>query len=96
MPFYWVVLDWFAKGVMMNNWHNEYMAEYHRQQILDDANQIRLENLMLKSRVYRPGIFERTMFNFANWMISTGRGLHKRYETPSADCNKSPSGSFAR
>ena len=80
----------------MNNWHNEFMSEYHRQQILDDVYQIRLEKLALKSRVYRPGLFERTMFNFANWMISTGRQLRKRYEIPSADCNKSPSGSFAR
>jgi len=80
----------------MNNWHDEYMAEYHRQQILDEADQIRLEKLALKSRVYRPGLFERTMFNFANWMISTGRQLRRRYEIPSADCNKSPSGSFAR
>jgi len=96
MPFYWVVLDWFAKGVLMNNWHNEYLAEYHRQQILEEANQLHLDNLMLKSRVYRPGLFERTMFNFANWMISTGMGLRKHYEIPSADCNQSPSGSFAR
>ena len=80
----------------MNNWHNEFMAEYHRQQILDEADHIRLEKLALKSRVYRPGLFERTMFNFANWMISTGRQLRRRYEIPSADCNKSPSGSFAR
>ena len=80
----------------MNNWHNEFMAEYHRQEILDEADHIRLEKLALKSRVYRPGLFERTMFNFANWMISTGRRLRRRYEIPSADCNKSPSGSFAR
>jgi len=80
----------------MNNWHNEYMAEYHRQQILEEANQLHIDNLILKSRVYRPGMFERTMFKLANWMISTGRGLRKRYEIPSADCNKSPSGSFAQ
>ena len=80
----------------MNNWHDEFMAEFHRHQILDEVDQIRLEQLALKSRVYRPGLFERTMFNFANWMISTGRQLRRRYEIPSADCCKSPSGSFAR
>ncbi len=80
----------------MNNWHNEFMSEYHRQNILDDANQIRLEKIMLKSRVHRPGLFARTMFNFANWMISTGRQLRKRYEIPPVDCSKAPSGSFAR
>ncbi len=80
----------------MNNWHNEFMAEYHRQQILKDVEQIRLENTGTKSRIYRPGIFERTMFNFANWMISTGKQLRKRYEIPAVNCNHSPTGSFVR
>ncbi len=38
----------------MNNWNNEYMAEYHRQEILDEAEQIRLGKLVVSSRVYRP------------------------------------------
>jgi len=80
---------------MMNNWNNEYMAEYHRQEILDEVEQIRLEKLAVTSRVYRPGLFERTMFNFANWMISTGKQLRKRYEIPAVDCSKSRTGSFA-
>ena len=79
----------------MNNWTNEYMAEYHRQEILDQVEQIRLEKLAVTSRVYRPGLFERTMFNFANWMISTGKQLRKRYEIPAVDCGKSRTGSFA-
>ena len=79
----------------MNNWNNEYMAEYHRQEILDEVEQIRLEKLAVTSRVYRPGLFERTMFNFANWMISTGKQLRKRYEIPAVDCSKSHAGSFA-
>jgi len=80
---------------MMNNWHDEYMAEYHRQEILDQVEQIRLEKLTVTSRIYRPRFFNRTMFNFANWMISTGKQLRKRYEIPSADCNKAQTGSFA-
>ena len=80
----------------MNNWNNEYMAEYHRQEILDQMDQIRLEKLAVRSRVYRPGLFERTMFNFANWMISKGKQLRKRYEIPTMDCSKSPTSSFAR
>ena len=79
----------------MNNWNNEYMAEYHRQEILDQVEQIRLEKLAVKSHVYRPGLFERSMFNFANWMISTGKQLRKRYEIPTVDCGKSRTGSFA-
>ena len=79
----------------MNHWNNEYMAEYHRQDILDEVEKIRLEKLAVTSRVYRPGLFERTMFNFANWMISTGKQLRKRYEIPAVDCSKSRTGSFA-
>ena len=79
----------------MNNWHNEYMAEYHRQDILKDVEQIRLEELGVKSRVYRPGFFARTMYNFANWIIFTGKQLRKRYEVPCVDC-PTPTGSFAR
>ncbi len=79
----------------MNNWQNEFMAEYHRQEILEEAEQIRLERLALRSRVYRPRVFERTMFNFANWMISTGKQLRRRYEVPSAGCNHPHTGSLA-
>ena len=78
----------------MNNWTQEFMAEYHRQDILKEAEQIRLENFAIRSRVYRPGLFERTMFRFANWMIFTGKNLRKRYEVPCVDC-PAPSGSFA-
>jgi len=80
---------------MMNNWHDEFMAEYHRQEILDQVEQIRLEKLAVSSRVYRPGVFERTMFNFANWMISTGKQLRKRYEIPTVDCSKSHTSNLA-
>ncbi len=79
----------------MNNWHDEFMAEYHRQEILDQVEQIRLEKLAVSSRVYRPGVFERTMFNFANWMISTGKQLRKRYEIPTVDCSKSHTSNLA-
>jgi len=80
----------------MNHWHDEYMAEYRRQNIIKEVEQIRLEELALKSRVYRPGLLTRTMFNFANWMITTGKQLRKRYEVPTVNCSNSPTGSFAR
>ena len=79
----------------MNNWHDEFMAEYHRQEILNQVEHIRLEKIAVRSRVYRPGLFERTMFNFANWMISTGKQLRKRYEIPAVGCSNSQTGSFA-
>ena len=80
----------------MNYFQDEYTAEYNRQRILDEVKQINLEKLALKSRVYHPGLFERTMFNFANWMVSTGKQLRKRYEIPSVDCSNSPSQNFAQ
>jgi hypothetical protein len=79
----------------MYRWSDEFMAEYHRQEILNEVDHIRLEKLVVSSRVYRPSVFGRTMFSFANWMISTGKQLRKRYEIPSTDCSHSPTGSFA-
>ena len=79
----------------MNNWHIEYMAEYDRQHILEEAEKIRLENIASQFRVHQPGLFERTMFNFANWMISTGSQLRKRYEAPTVPCSDCPTGSYA-
>ena len=79
----------------MNHYQDELTAEYHRKQISDELKQIRLEQLALKSRPYKPGRYERTMFNFANWMIATGKQLRKRYEVPVANCNNSSSKGFA-
>jgi hypothetical protein len=77
----------------MNNLYTEYIAEYNRQRILEEMEAIRLENMAIRYRVYRPGLFERTMFHFANWMISTGSQLRKRYEVPTIPCSTSPTGS---
>ena len=78
----------------MNNWQNEFMAEYHRQEILEEVEHIQLEKLALRSRVYRPRFFEQTMFNFANWMIFTGKQLRKRYEIPATHCGNPSTGTF--
>ena len=79
----------------MNHWNYEFMAEYHRQDILEQAEQFRLERFSVQSRVYRPRLLARTMYSFANWMISTGKNLRKHYEVPCVDC-PTPSGSFAQ
>jgi elongation factor P hydroxylase len=79
----------------MNHWHNEFMAEYHRHRIREEIEQIRLERIALRSRVYRPGFYARTMYSFANWMISAGKQLRKRYEIPALDCSKPRTESFA-
>jgi hypothetical protein len=78
----------------MNNWHAEFMAEFDRQHILEEVEEIRLENIAIRYRVHRPGPFEQTMFTFANWMISTGSRLRKRYEIPTVPCTNCPTGSY--
>jgi len=80
----------------MNHWQHEFLAEYHHQRIQEELKQIRLERTVTaSSRVYRPRLFERTMFKFANWMISTGKHLRKRYEVPAVNCDHPSTGSLA-
>ena len=80
----------------MNTFLDEQTAEYNRQRILDEVKQIQLERLALSSQIYRPGIFERTMFELANWMIATGKDLRRRYEIPQVNCNHTPTGNLAQ
>ncbi|MGE5463390.1 MAG: hypothetical protein ACM3PS_08540 [Syntrophothermus sp.] len=80
----------------MNHWHNEFMAEYQRQRILEEGKQIHLEKVINHPLAYRSSLFGRTMFNLANWMISTGSQLRRRYEVPVTHCNQPPTGSLAR
>jgi hypothetical protein len=79
----------------MNVYDYENTAEYNRQQIHDEIKQIRFEQTALKFRPYKPGRFTRLMFNFANWMIVTGKQLRTRYEIPVANCNQVKPKSFA-
>jgi len=79
----------------MNYFLDEKTAEYNRQRILDEVKQIRLEKLALDSQIYRPGLFERTMFRLANWMISTGKHLRRRYEIPQVNCSHTTSSNLA-
>lgn len=58
----------------------EYIVELHRQEILKEAVQARLE----EARLYRPGVFAHAMYALANWMIATGKQLRRRYEIPAA------------
>jgi len=80
----------------MNHFLDEHTAEYNRQRILDEVKQIRLEKMALGSQIYRPALFERTMFRLANWMISTGKHLRKRYEIPQVNCNHTPARNLAQ
>lgn len=80
----------------MNNWHNEYLAEDHRQDILKQSEKNRFAKAATQSRANQSGLFARTMYNFANWMIATGKQIRNRYEVPAVTCHTPPSNSFAR
>ncbi len=69
----------------------EFIVELHRQEILEQTRQVRLEEF----RPCRPGLFAHTMFDLANWMIATGKQLRRRYEVPAASRGQTSRGSFA-
>jgi len=78
----------------MNHWQYEQykqMDEYNRQKMITE---IRADRLVQQYRIYHPGIFERIMFRFANWMIEKGKGLRRRYEIPSTNGAHSTSRNF--
>jgi hypothetical protein len=79
----------------MNYFQDEVTAEYNRQHIASEIRQIRLTQFALKNRIHSPGRFGRVMFNFANWMIVTDKGLRERYEIPSANFSRPSSKRFA-
>ena len=68
----------------MNNWDHEYMAEYHRQDILEEAEQIRLEKsaYLLK---HRSRLFGRIMIGIGNWMIEKGTHICWQYKIHPVD-----------
>lgn len=67
----------------MNNWSYEFTAEYHRQRILEEVNQIRLEKLAEKSGRVRLVVFGQILLHLGDWMISTGKKLRQHYEISS-------------
>jgi len=64
----------------MNNWHNEYMAEYHRQELIDDSRQKHIEGPERRVHTHRPNLVTQIKFNLANWMIGKGEDLRGQHE----------------
>ena len=80
----------------MNHWQYEQykqIDEFSRQKMISE---IRVEKLVRQYRVYHPGIFERTMFSLADWIISIGKRLRRRYEIPSTNCPQAVSSNLAK
>lgn len=72
----------------MNHWqyeHYKQIDEFRRQRMISE---ITADKLVRQYCIYHPGIFEQTMFKLANWMISKGNQLRRRYEIPSSNCNR--------
>ncbi len=68
----------------MNNWQAEFTAEYNRQRILEEVEQIRLEKLALQSRKEGPSVFAPILIGFGSWLIAAGKQLRQRSEMPAA------------
>jgi hypothetical protein len=79
----------------MNNWNDEIMAEFHRHDLILEAEQAGYAKTDVSSLPYHPGLFARAMSNFGNWMIRAGKHLRKRYEVPAVACDNKPSEGFA-
>jgi len=79
----------------MNYYQDELTAQYNRQRVREEFELIRIEQHSVHSHEHRTSLFTRTMHSFANWMISTGKELHKRYEIPTPHHHR-PSSSFAQ
>ena len=73
----------------MNFYQDELTAQYNRQRVKEEFEQIRLD-------VHKPNIFTHIMHSVAGWMIKTGKELHTRYEIPTPHHHTAPSSSFAR
>ena len=79
----------------MNKRLDELLLEEHRKDIQRDIQQIRLEEQVRKTKVFRPNLFTRSMENFGKWLIARGEILVKRYETPAKKCRSAGQSSYA-
>lgn len=78
----------------MNHWQYEQykqIDEFYRQRVMAE---LRAHKLVWQYRIYHPGSFERTMLKLANWMISKGKQIRRRYEIPSSNCSRTASGNL--
>jgi len=76
----------------MNYLMEEQLVAEHRRDIHRDIEKIRLQEQALQSRVFHPNLFTRTMERFGTWLIRTGQGLEKRYQSPAPKpCNQNHS-----
>ena len=79
----------------MNNGMNEYLLEEHRKDIQRDMQQIHLEQMALRGRVFHPNAFTRSMEALGKWLITRGELLVKRYESPKKRCQHAGQNSYA-
>lgn len=79
----------------MNYYDYETTAEYNREQIKDEFKSSRLAKRTHNAHPYHPSRFTHLMYNFANWMIATGKRLRARYEIPQPTCSSTHTERFA-
>lgn len=79
----------------MNTRLDELLLEEHRKDIHRDIQQIRLEQQALRTKVFHPSLFTRSMEKIGKWLIARGEILVKRYETPAPKCKSTGQSSYA-
>ncbi len=66
----------------MNHFHLEQMAEYRRQQIIEDMKQIRLEKLAQEAGQPKTNHWRLGLIRLADWLITIGKRLHQEFDPP--------------
>jgi len=66
----------------MNPLLEEYLAEERRRDITKELIDIHLQEHALRSTVYRPNLFSRSMQGLGQWLIVRGEKMVTRYEVP--------------
>jgi hypothetical protein len=67
----------------MNPLMEEYSLEEHRKDMTRELDDIRLQELALNNKTYRPSLFTQSMQRLGQWLIVRGEKMVKRYEAPS-------------
>ncbi len=69
----------------MNHFQLERLAEYHRQELIEDMQQIRLEKLAREANQPRANLLRLGLMHLADWLIAAGRQLHQEFDPPQTE-----------
>ena len=70
----------------MNYTNIEVSAQLHRERLMEQMKEIRLEQQALKGRANLSDLFGQSMYRLSSWMMRAGDALNMRYEKFCLDC----------